>query len=145
MRLCRSPARAACLSSGLVPGPSDKPSGLSHASSATGEVAKLLKRMGYPEMQGVTLPSSVIDKARTSLAKRLKAIDDLVSEYKNAMTSDALRKNPSPLISRSCPHNWCALIHMHGYRTEHTCQRLCPGCETSWMTCTPGLSKPSQR
>ena len=64
----------------------------------------MLKRMGYPDMQGVSTPSSVIDKARASLAGRLKAVDVLCRQFKSMMDTDDFQKNPSPLIGKPNPH-----------------------------------------
>lgn len=44
--------------------------------AAVVETVKLLKRLGYPESQGVYKASSIIDKVTTALTKRMGKLDE---------------------------------------------------------------------
>ena len=71
--------------------------GLSSSKSSNEELAKLLKRLGYPEVVEPNKPSTVLAKALASVCKRAGRLDSI-------STSFATVEKPSGLVTKPEPH-----------------------------------------
>ena len=66
------------------------------ATQVADDVQKLLKRLGYPGVEDPSKPSGVLTRARTSVAKRLAKLHDMLESMKEIA-------KPSPLVQKLFP------------------------------------------
>ena len=76
----------------------DAADGILHRPPANEETARLLKRLGYPEIAEATRPSTLLTKARDACQKRLKRLEDLMPQNTNIADFEA---EPDPAASQT--------------------------------------------
>lgn len=93
----------------------DAADGVMCAPPANEETTRLLKKLGYPEIQEATKPSALLIKALEACQKRLKKLQELLPADANLKASDPGEDPASPetLQSRPLVQNYTVRIEAY--------------------------------
>ena len=75
---------------GADPGAGEEDGGLPPSAQ---ETMKLLKRLGYPEVQDTTKPSALLSKVTTALTKRMGKLEEVKKLFASGSDSALVNKN----------------------------------------------------